>query len=242
MNRPAREDSASDHAYFLALEEAFIRLRGAPLLLSPADWQVAKRWRGKGIPLEMAIRVMERIFERQRESGASSGIRSLRYFQTAVLRSWQRVLELGGGDRDDLEVEEMDLAARLGRLAAALPSETVERQEPSAGDTSPERILAIALEGIAEAITGSSGPVRDVESKLQRLDRSMLDRVREQLDPETLADLEGAAAASLAEVSERLAPEERERTLRLLVRRRLRQQFGLPVLSLFSREATGPDS
>ena len=60
------QPDASDE-YFRAIEEAFIRLRGAPLLLSPADWQTAKSWHEERIPLELVGRVMEEVFERLRE-------------------------------------------------------------------------------------------------------------------------------------------------------------------------------
>ena len=45
------EGSAEDQAYFHALEEAFLRLRGRATLLSAADWQVAREWRRAGIPI-----------------------------------------------------------------------------------------------------------------------------------------------------------------------------------------------
>src|SRR5260370_31817442 len=52
-------DGFEDHAYFLAIEDHFVRLRGAPLLLSPADWHAARRWHQQGIPLELVRRAPE---------------------------------------------------------------------------------------------------------------------------------------------------------------------------------------
>ena len=49
----ADSEAEADQAYFQAIEETFVRLRGAPLLLSPADWQVARRWHRDGVPLPL---------------------------------------------------------------------------------------------------------------------------------------------------------------------------------------------
>src|SRR5260370_29815130 len=57
-------DGFEDHAYFLAIEDHFVRLRGAPLLLSPADWHAARRWHQQGIPLELVRRAPRQVFAR----------------------------------------------------------------------------------------------------------------------------------------------------------------------------------
>ena len=53
--------------YFRAIETAFIGLRGAPLLLSPTDWQTAREWYRQGIPLEVVCDVLESVFAGVRE-------------------------------------------------------------------------------------------------------------------------------------------------------------------------------
>ena len=58
------------HEYFRVIEEVFIRLRGAPLLLSPADWQLANEWHRAGIPLEVVCDAVQKVFVRRRERGA----------------------------------------------------------------------------------------------------------------------------------------------------------------------------
>ena len=68
---PDGGDGDTDFGYFQTLEEAFIRLRGAPLLLSPADWQMAKEWRQRGIPVELIERVLGEVLEERREGEAA---------------------------------------------------------------------------------------------------------------------------------------------------------------------------
>ena len=71
------DNSAADHAYFRAIEEVFIRLRGAPLLLSPTDWQIARGWHRTGIPLDVVCSTLEELFRQRAEAGKQSTVRSL---------------------------------------------------------------------------------------------------------------------------------------------------------------------
>ncbi len=247
MSDKPRDASASDHAYFQALEAAFIRLRGAPLLLSPADWQVAKGWRREGVPLELVVRVMERVFERRAETGEKTGIRSLRYFRSAVAGAWQRILELGGGEKERL-AEPVDISDRLERLAAALPTRSGLLEAPASESDQLSKLLRVSLAGaiagaveeLAKQILSLTGSASTVEGALQRLDRAFMDRLREGLDAPTLTALEESLQESLVALSERMGGDTHDQTLGLLLRRRLRQELELPVLSLFSPEARSP--
>ncbi|MCP4203804.1 MAG: hypothetical protein GY769_17940 [bacterium] len=237
MSAATSSASELNHAYFKALEEAFIRLRGAPLLLSPADWQVAKAWREEGIPIELVVRVMERIFERQGDSEKRAGIRSLRYFRKAVQGAWRQIRELGAGEPEELGAEPIDIPARLQRLAAALPSPKDLLKETADPTDSLRLALVKATEGVAERVTSLAGEPRRVEEELQRLDREVMARLREGLDAETLARLEASVEERLAVLAGRLGDDSRDQTLELLLRRRLREELNLPVLSLFSPES-----
>src|SRR5262245_5879970 len=117
-------DLEADEAqrYFRAIEAAFVRLRGAPLLLSPADWQVARRWFEEGVPLDLVVRGLEEVFARRRERGAKGRISSLRYCAPAVEHAWEEVASLTAAGRT-APAEPIDIAARLAALAAALPAE-----------------------------------------------------------------------------------------------------------------------
>lgn len=120
----AEEHEADDHAYFQAVEEIFVRLRGAPLLLSPADWQVARRWHRQGIPLDLVRRALEEVFARRRERGLQGRISSLRYCAHAIEAAWSSWSEMmAPGLRG--EAPALDVAGRLAALAAALAAALV---------------------------------------------------------------------------------------------------------------------
>ena len=138
-------ESSEAHRYFRELEDFFIDLRGAPLQLSPADWQVSKRWYERGIPLSHVKRVLEEVFTRRRERGAE-GLVTLRYCRKPVEAQWQEVEEMRAtGER--AAAPRLDVAARLAALADALPAELAGRGELAA------RILG--LEGDTEHVEGA---------------------------------------------------------------------------------------
>jgi hypothetical protein len=213
----------SDRAYFEAIEEAFIRLRGAPLLLSPADWRVASRWRREGVPLDLVRRTLEEVFARRRERGARGRIQSLRYCAPAVDAVWQEVREMQAPGARAVAPPPLDVRARLAALAAALPADLPDRETWAAS--------IVDLGGDAEA----------VEAGLAALDGRLLDAAAAATGPAARRRRAARAAATLAAVAERLPADEVEGARRRLERRLLRRDLTLPVLSLFSPEAEAGD-
>src|SRR5436305_15095180 len=105
-----------DHAYFQAVEEIFVELRGSPLLLSPADWQVASRWHKEGVPLDLVRQTLEEVFARRKERKAKGKISSLRYCGPAIEAAWADLRELTApGHR--VEAPAFEVAPRLAALA-----------------------------------------------------------------------------------------------------------------------------
>jgi hypothetical protein len=208
----------SDHAFFQAIEEIFVALRGAPLLLSPADWQVARRWHSEGIPLGLIRSALQEVFARRKERGAKGKISSLRYCAPAVEAAWAERRELTvPGER--AEAPAFDLEARLRSLAGTLPESLPGRQE------------------LAGRILLSGGDLQAIEEHLAELDREMLATASASLDSVTQAEVEVVVEKTLAGLRARLPPEELERSRERLTFQVLRQRLGLPVLSLFSPDA-----
>lgn len=211
------EPEQDDHAYFQAVEEIFVRLRGAPLLLSPADWQVARRWHQEGIPLDLVRRSLEEVFEKRKERATKGKINSLRYCAPAVEAAWADLRELTApGER--AEAPALDIPARLRNLAAALPA-------------IPER------DAFAEKIVALQGDAPSVEAALSILDRHLLAAVASSLEGTPRQEIEAAVEKTLDALRGRLPAEELERSRERLTHQVLRQRLSLPVLSLFSPEA-----
>lgn len=205
-------------AYFRAVEETFIRLRGAPLLLSPADWKTAETWYEEGIPLELVERVLEEVFERLRERDRERRIHSLRYCAPAVEAAWREVSDLTA-TAGRLEAEPLDLEARLRALAAALP------------DDRPE------VAGFGSRVTALEGNAETVERQLERLDRELVEIVATNLGETERQRLEQRLDAAFERIGGRVEGDERESLRRRLRHESVRRLAELPTLSLFSPQA-----
>lgn len=209
------EEELDDHGYFKAVEKIFLDLRGSPLIVSPADWQVAAQWHREGIPLDLVQRTLEEVFAKRKERGAKRKISSLRYCAPAVEAAWEDLKDLTApGHRAEAPV--FEVAPRLAALAAALPQE---------------------LSALAGRIAALDGDAQAVEERLAALDREMLDAASAALDGEASAEIGAAVEKTLASLKGRLPAEELERSRERLVRQALRRRLELPVLSLFSPEA-----
>lgn len=221
------DEELGGHAYFLAIEEIFLRLRNSATLLPPADYHVALRWHEAGIPLDLIERVLEDVFakwkERGKERGARGKLSSLRYCAPAVEAAWAELRELTApGER--VEAPPFQIPARLRALAAALPESLPGREE------------------IASRITLLAGDPPTVEEKLSDLDNEMLKRAGAALDEAGSAEVEVAVEKTLAGLRARLPVAELDRSRERLRYQILRQRLGLPVLSLFSPEAESTGS
>ncbi len=222
------EEPSGPHPYFLAIEDVFLELRGAPLQLSPRDWQIAREWHEAGIPLELVERTVREVFERRRarlEAAEKDDekVWNLAYLKRSVKAAWRRQQELQAPGAAG-EAEELDLPARLERLAASLPADLPGREAAAA------RIRA--LEGDAQAI----------EEGLARIDRELLEQARAGLPASGRQAIERELAASRETLADRLPAEELERAEERLREEVLRRRLGLPVLSLFAPEALDPDA
>jgi len=208
----------SDHAYFEAVEAIFVELRGSPLLLSPADWQVARRWHQEGVPLDLVRRTLAEVFARRKERRAKGKISSLRYCAPAVEAAWEEVRELTAPGRR-ADAVELEVAPHLAALAASLPADLPDR------------------ETLAARIAALEGDPQWVEDRLSALDREMLAAAAAGLDVEAHTEIGAAVEKTLAAFGRRLPADELELSRERLARQVLRRRLALPVLSLFSPEA-----
>ena len=75
--------------YFTEIEDYFWKKRGAHLLVSPLDWAIMEAWQKAGVPLDAALKGIDRAFESYQRSrrGAGKALKSLAYCTDAVLEA-----------------------------------------------------------------------------------------------------------------------------------------------------------
>ena len=212
------------HDYFRAIETLFIDLRGAPLLLSPSDWQTAKGWHDSKIPLAVVEEAVREVFQAKDERRESDRINSLRYCAHAVERAWSDLREIQGPAR------------RLsGSSREATPN--AEGSDPTAAR------LAVLAEAISPAVPnaaiwrqrvlGVQGDRDSVEVELRRLDEQLLLDASQGLDDEAEVELARSVELALEKVRPRFGVSELAALEGRLRLQHVRRLFQIPRLTLF---------
>lgn len=193
--------------YFLEIEAHFAMRRNTPFILSAKDWALMQRWHDEGIPLPVIIEAIDTVFEKNETSGRRKIISSLSYCRHAVKELWDERRELLAGTAEN--APEIDSQARLDQLASRI-------QEPFAS-----RVREL----------GRERSVPRIEQQLMEIEREMFDALAASA-PAEIDRMRGEIAESLGDTS-KLDPKIRARTEEANLRRKIRERFNVPRLTLF---------
>lgn len=107
-----------------AVEECFVAIRGRGVVWAPADSERAARWYRAGVPLGVAIRVLQaRVRAWQFRHGVDARLpMSLAWYEPAILQASRAVVVVGPGQPVPQAVaKEPKVEARLAELLDAVP-------------------------------------------------------------------------------------------------------------------------
>jgi hypothetical protein len=234
MNPPPDPDP-----YYQAIEEAFNRRRGAPLLLSPRDWSLIGEWKRTGVPLHVALLGIENVFDAfARRAPASRRINSLSYCKQEVLGLHEIYLGLHGPAAGRGGDAPRDPARALGRHLTRLLRRLKEALAAGGAPHGAHRVGGIAeaaaeVRRIRRALKTAAPDPGSVEQALTRLDDGLVAAARASQDQRALEGLEAEADAAIGASGDRMTPAALESTRRAAVARLLRRHAGIPRLSLF---------
>jgi hypothetical protein len=229
--------------YFTEIEEYFWKKRGAHLLVSPLDWAIMETWQKAGVPLEAALKGIDRAFESYQRSrrGAGKVLKSLAYCSGAVLEAAEEQLEAAAGG-----------APKSGRAASA---ETFTREELRAyfeknlgklrkvaenlAAGQPE--LAARVSEVAHALEASAalldGPgaldLEDLERRLTVLDEKLNATLTSHAGEDVMLKIRREVDGQLAGYRRKMKAEQLALVEKQYVQKRLLEEFHLPRLSLF---------
>ena len=218
-------ETEEDRAYYGAAEAAFIARRGTPFLLSPKDFALLKEWRALGIPIEAVEVGLDDAFTRREERGATGRVNSLSYCRDAVLSAWERRAETSvGRGVGRAEGESPDVAGALAGLSERLDS--VARVHRSL-----TRPIESALRSLDRLARSAKSP-GEIEASLARLDRRISNEIADALPEDRRLRLDAEVERLIAKARVRMDRDTEEKTRRALTRRTLREELGLPRLTL----------
>jgi hypothetical protein len=152
-------------------------------------------------------------------------VNSLSYCRDAILSAWERRAETSvGRGTGRAEGDSPDVAGALASLSELLDS--VARVHPSL--TPP---IESALRSL-ERLTRSGKTPGEIEASLTRLDRRISNEIADALPEERRRRLDADVEKQLAKARVQMDRETEEKTRRALTRRTLREELGLPRLTL----------
>lgn len=228
--------------YFTEIEEYFWKKRGANLLVSPLDWAIMEAWQQAGVPLEAALKGIDRAFEsHSRSRRGSRPMKSLAYCTDAVLEAAEEAKEAAaGGHPPEAKTDKREPFSREV-LNAYFVSNLARVNKASAAITTANAGLAARLNECAASLNQCSAildspatlDLEDLERRLTVLDDKIQSAVLQNAPEELLLRLRREMDSQLALYRGKMRAEQIALVERQYLHKRLLEEFGLPRLSLF---------
>src|SRR3981189_372528 len=139
--------------YFTEIEEYFWKKRGANLLVSPLDWAIMEAWQQAGVPLEAALKGIDRAFESHaRSRRGSKPMKSLGYCSDAVLEAAEEAQEAAAGGHSATEASKKTETFSRDALRAHFDKNRGQLEQVAAIVASAQSELAARLRESAQSL------------------------------------------------------------------------------------------
>jgi hypothetical protein len=236
--------------YFTEIEDAFVRRRGKHLLLSSMDWALIESWKEMDVPLHVVLRGIEKSFDSWESKPRKRSVKTLLYCQEEVEAQFAEWRESRVGaaieqnqngvqpNREGLPFSPAAIMGHLqlgrsGLLAAVLNNS--RRKESIDDDFSEalERAVARLTELEQEVAEVALLDAQKLEQSLTGVERMLSDAVRLVASAEDLETIKREVKDQLKPYRKQMEPAVYQQTFDNLLLKRLREQFGIPRLSLF---------
>lgn len=228
--------------YFTEIEEHFWKKRGAHLLVSPLDWAIMETWQKAGVPLEAALKGIDRAFESyQRSRRAGKPLKSLAYCTDAVLEVAEESQEAAAGAQPangSSTAKEVfsreELRAYFGRNIAMLQ----KAGEHAAAAQSPAAALFHEVaSSLSATLTLLDAPGRvdleDLERRLTILDEKLHAGLLRYASEDLLLKLRREVDSQLTAYRRKMRAEQLAVVERQYLQKRVLEEYRVPRLSLF---------
>lgn len=228
--------------YFTEIEEYFWKKRGAHLLVSPLDWAIMETWQKAGVPLEAALKGIDRAFEAYQRSrrGAGKPLKSLAYCTDAVLDAAEEAQEAAAGAhpvngaRAAEPFARTELHKHMERNAGLL-----EKAAEKCAKAQPE--VAAILRRVAASLTESlllldaSGnlDLEDLERRMTILDEKVHATLLSNASEELMLKIHREVDSQLSAYRRKMKAAQLALVEKQYLQKRLLDDYRLPRLSLY---------
>ncbi len=238
--------------YFTEVEEHFVRRRGKHMFVSPLDWSLIATWRESGVPLNVALRGIDKAMDtyQNRPRRSSERLSTLFYCHDSVMAEFAAYLEshvgegtaesqqtAAGSPQDEgKEAEGPDKETLIQFLDARLKE--IERLQEKLHGREPaleavQRVKARLMEIMAELRVATQPDAEALERDLGILEELLVTQLRLFLPEGRLADWEQEAKTDLKVYRKRLPRETYQKILENFIRAKTHRFFDVGELSLF---------
>jgi hypothetical protein len=230
-------ESVNPADYVRAIEHHVCQKNDGHLIriVGPA-FETVSRWERDGVPLKVALRGIDRYFERYYRRGARRRPVRVEFCDADVLDvfdQWRRAIGAAGASPAPAASEGRgpSLPAHLERVVLKLSSARATGRLGGEVDAMIDRAAA-EIDVARSAARGLRGDARRaLLERLSVIDRALLDAVAAALPAAERTRLETEADEELAPFRERMPPEGYERARRAVVDRLVRERARLPVVT-----------
>jgi len=229
--------------YFTEIEDAFVRRRGKHLFLSPMDWALMETWKQQGIPLHIVLRGVEKSFDSYEAKPRKRSVKTLLYCQEEVEAQFAEWVESHVGSADDSPESETEsdktpfsfaaITEHLERSRSALSELAASRREADDLSEALTRASALLVDIEKDFASSTTLDTRKLEDSLTGLERMLNDSMFSVISSTALEELKNGIKEQLKPYRSQMEAAVYKQTFDNLLLKRLREQFGMPRLSLF---------
>jgi hypothetical protein len=217
--------------YFTEIEDTFIRRRGKNLLLSPIDWAMMETWQERGIPLHIVLRGIESVFDHFDKNPRPRTIKGLLFCREEIeaqFAEWT-VSQIGKSDTPSASSEDNPLS--LSAIAEHIAGIIDKLRQVSVESLSEDIERAIAR--LKELKTNIAADPEQIDKSLSDIENFLDHALLSNLDKEHLKQIEKEIAGQMRAYKADMEKEAYDTTFRLMLLKRLREDLGIPRMSLF---------
>ena len=217
--------------YFTEIEDTFVRRRGKHLFLSPLDWALIDGWKERGIPLHIVIRSIESVFDvYDRQPAGTRSIKTLFYCREEIESQYNEWLKSQVGKSND-DLADSTAAFSKDDIAGHISGSIQKLEAVTYPELTEDISRAIArLGALRDDLTGDVETVDKTLGDIEKLlDRSLLAN----WDKTQLMTLEKEIASQIRAYKAEMEKDAYKKTFEMMLLKRLREEVGIPRLSLF---------
>ena len=205
------------------------------------DWALIESWKEMDVPLHVVLRGIEKAFDSWESKPRKRTVKSLLYCQEEVEAQFAEWREAQVGASSEVGVEDSDdrqpfsRSAILEHLKRGRAALLLAREHHASADEFSEVLdRAVArVDELSQEFTATNLDARKLEQSLGGIERMLSDVMTNTIDSDKLAALREETKEQLRPYRKQMDASVYQQTLDNLFLKRLREQYGVPRLSLF---------